>query len=106
MSLDELICREARKFNYSCGSTCLLGMIMNGKLTIANIGDSIATLVKKDGSWMKLNEEHTPSRPDEQARIQSKNGIIFHNRVEGTLSVSRAFGNLKLKEFVIAEPEG
>ena len=79
---------------------------MHGKLTIANLGDSVATIVRKDSSWTKLNEEHSPSRPDEQMRIQNSNGIIFNNRVEGQLSVSRAFGNLKLKEFVIAEPEG
>jgi len=79
---------------------------MNGKLTIANIGDSVATLVRKDSSWTKLNEEHTPSRTDEQLRIQNSNGIIFNNRVEGQLSVSRAFGDLKLKDFVISEPEG
>lgn len=79
---------------------------MNGRLTIANLGDSVATLVRKDSSWTKLNEEHMPSRPDEQLRIQNNNGIIFNNRVEGQLSVSRAFGDLKLKEFVISEPEG
>lgn len=79
---------------------------MNGKLTLANLGDSVATLVRKDSSWTKLNEEHAPNRPDEQMRIQNNNGIIFNNRVEGQLSVSRAFGNVKLKDFVIAEPEG
>ena len=31
------------------GATCLMGLILNGRLTIANIGDSIATLVHKNG---------------------------------------------------------
>lgn len=56
---------------------------MQGKLTIANLGDSVATLVRKDSSWTKLNEEHVPNRPDEQMRIQNSKGIIFNNRVEG-----------------------
>jgi serine/threonine protein phosphatase PrpC len=59
----------AHNNNYLCGSTCILGVIMHGKLTIANLGDSVATLVRKDSSWTKLNEEHTPNRPDEQIRI-------------------------------------
>lgn len=106
MQVDDQFCMQARKFNYSCGSTCLIGLIMHGKLTIANLGDSVATLVRKDSSWTKLNEEHTPDRPDEALRIQNRNGIIFNKRVEGQLSVSRAFGNLKLKDLIIAEPEG
>ena len=106
LTIDEQFCNLARKFNYGCGTTCLLGIVMNGKLTLANLGDSVATLVRKDSSWTKLNEEHAPNRPDEQMRIQNNNGIIFNNRVEGQLSVSRAFGNVKLKDFVIAEPEG
>ena len=37
------------------GSTCVLGLIHNGQLTVANVGDSVATLVKKDGSCRQLN---------------------------------------------------
>lgn len=69
MTLDQQFCAQAAQFNYSSGSTCILGLIMAGKLTIANVGDSVATLVRKDSSWTKLNEEHTPNRPDEQMRI-------------------------------------
>ena len=84
----------------------MLGLILNGKLTIANLGDSVATLVRKDGSWKKLNEEHVPDRPDERMRIESSNGHVFRSRVRGDLGVSRAFGNMEMKDLVISEPEG
>ena len=70
------------------------------------MGDSVATLVRRDSSWRKLNEEHTPNRPDERMRIESCNGTVFYNRISGELGVSRAFGNIEMKELVISEPEG
>ena len=79
---------------------------MNGRLTLANIGDSIATLSRKDGSWEQLNCEHTPSRQDERVRIEAAKGSVFHNRINGELSVSRAFGDYEMKELIISEPEG
>ena len=88
------------------GTTCLLGLILSGKLTIANLGDSIATLVRKDSSWKKLNEEHVPNRPDERMRIENSNGTVFSGRIRGDLGVSRAFGNIEMKDLVISEPEG
>jgi len=36
-----------------------MGLIQNGKLTVASLGDSVATIVRKDRSWSKLSEEHT-----------------------------------------------
>lgn len=87
------------------GSTCLLGVVLNGRLTVANIGDSIATLVRRDGSWVQMNSEHSPNRPDERQRIEAANGFVFHNRINGELSVSRAFGDMEMKELVISEPE-
>ena len=39
-------------------------------------------------------------------RIQSSSGVIFNNRIEGKLGVSRAIGDIKLKQFVIPDPEG
>jgi len=80
-------------------------VVLNGRLTVANIGDSIATLVKKDGSWVQLNSEHTPNRQDERMRIENANGSVFHNRINGELSVSRAFGDYEMKDLVISEPE-
>ena len=52
-----------------------------------------------------MNSEHSPNRPDERWRIEAANGCVFKNRVNGELSVSRAIGDIELKEFVISEPE-
>ena len=62
--------------------------------------------MRKDSSWKKLNEEHTPDRPDERMRIESCNGTVFCNRIRGDLGVSRAFGNIEMKALVISDPEG
>ena len=104
--LDEEFLSMARQDCSPDGATCLLGVVLNGRLTVANIGDSIATLARKDGSWEQLNTEHAPNRPDERMRIEANNGSVFHNRINGELSVSRAFGDYELKELVISEPEG
>ena len=84
----------------------MLALILSGWLTVANIGDSIATLVRKDGTWEQLNEEHEPNRPDERLRIEAANGCVFNKRINGELSVSRAFGDYEMKQLVISEPEG
>ena len=83
-----------------------MGVICQGKLTVVNVGDSIATLVRKDGSWTQLNDEHTPMRIDERSRIMANGGSIIKNKVNIELSVTRAFGNLKLSSVICAEPEG
>jgi protein phosphatase 1L len=105
-NLDEQFLQVARQECSDDGSTCLMGLILNGRLTVANIGDSIATLAKRDGTWEQLNVEHTPTRADERCRIEASNGSVFQNRINGELSVSRAFGDKDLKELVISEPEG
>jgi len=103
--VDEEFLQLARQDCSTDGATCLLGMVLNGRLTIANIGDSIATLVRKDGSWVQLNAEHKPNRPDERMRIEASNGSVYHNRVNGELSVSRAFGDIEMKQLIISDPE-
>merc|ERR1712070_1169568 len=98
------------------------------RLLVANVGDSRAILVRgtppdADGggqeqnqlSAFRLSEDHKPNRPDEQQRIQAQGGVVdFHGvwRVfcpsqaffggraipRWGLAVSRAFGDLLLKE--------
>ena len=103
--LDDEFLSIARQDCSPDGSTCLLGMVLNGRLTVANIGDSIATLTRRDGSWVQVNSEHTPCRQDERMRIENANGCVFHNRINGELSVSRAFGDYEMKDLIISEPE-
>lgn len=103
--VDEEFLSIARQECSPDGATCLMGLILNGRLTVANIGDSIATLARKDGSWVQLNTEHSPSRQDERQRIEAANGTVFHNRINGELSVSRAFGDFEMKDLVISDPE-
>lgn len=100
--LDEQFLSIARQDCSPDGATCLLGVVLNGRLTVANIGDSIATLARKDGSWVQLNSEHSPVRPDERARIEAANGSVFLDRINGELSVSRAFGDYEMKDLVIS----
>lgn len=103
--VDEEFLQVARQDCSSDGSTCLMGLVCNGRLTVANIGDSIAILAKKDGSLQQLNVEHTPNCPEERARIEASNGWVLTNRINGELSVSRAFGDAEMKELIISEPQ-
>jgi protein phosphatase 1L len=75
----------------------LLSMISNGYYGISNLGDSCAHLLKQNGSLTKLTDDQTPSRSDEYERIVA--------RVDGSLAVSRAIGDLKYKQFLVSEPE-
>lgn len=68
--LDEDIINNTKRDNVDDGACCLAGLIMNGALTIANIGDSVATLVKTDGSWQQLNVEHRPTSGSEYERCK------------------------------------
>jgi len=76
---------------------------------VANLGDSRAVLVQRNGSASPVSEDHKPNRPDERARVQAAGGrVIFAGcwRVQGDLAVSRAFGDAHLKKFgVSAQPE-
>jgi len=50
--VDEEFLQIARQDCSPDGTTCLMGMLLNGKLTVANIGDSVATLIRRDGTWV------------------------------------------------------
>mmetsp|Transcript_5942 Transcript_5942/g.8888 ORF Transcript_5942/g.8888 Transcript_5942/m.8888 type:complete len:461 (+) Transcript_5942:317-1699(+) len=83
-------------------------------VTLCNVGDSRAVLLKKDGSWKQLTRDHKPSLPSEKERIQKAEGSVENDRVDGQLALSRSIGdwNYKLngklrphEQKVIALPE-
>lgn len=110
-SLDDEFLQFARQQQPRCkaGSTLLLSLIQNGRFTIANIGDSSAMLLKQNGKMLKLTDEQTPNRDDEYNRIVRNNGFVSMKndvaRVDGSLAVSRAIGDIQYKQYVISQPE-
>lgn len=69
---DEEFLEIARDNNYTDGSTWVLGLVINGKLTLANIGDSTALLIR-NSNVIELTSEHNYSRLDEFKRIVDQN---------------------------------
>jgi len=81
------------------------GEIKTWKLTIGNLGDSRAIVIKSDGKLESLTQDHKPERKDEETRIQQAGGFVRQNRVDGQLAMSRAIGDSKYKGQSTLSPE-
>ncbi|VFQ92212.1 unnamed protein product [Cuscuta campestris] len=93
------------------GSCCLVGVVCNGTLYIANLGDSRAVLgriVKATGDAVavQLSEEHNANLAPVRQELQSLHPedsqivVLKHNvwRVKGIIQVSRSIGDVYLKK--------
>jgi len=80
------------------------GEVEKFKVVVANVGDSRA-IVGKDGKGVALTEDHKPSSPIEQKRIEKAGGFVSINRVRGNLALSRAIGDRSYKVPVEFPPE-
>jgi len=91
------------------GSTGVVCLGVNGHMYISWVGDSEACLVKKSQDVLKFVECHKPKFESERLRIEEKGGFVTElngvYRVNGALAVSRAFGDIRLKAAVTAEPD-
>ena len=68
------------------------------KLITANMGDSRAIIVRKDGTSRELTKDHKPFFRGEFERIHKEYGKISKdNRVDGILAVSRALGDFNVQ---------
>jgi protein phosphatase len=66
------------------------------RLQVGNVGDS-RVLVCKNGSCVAMTEDHKPMNDIERRRIEQCGGRVENNRVDGSLAVSRAFGDRDYK---------
>ncbi|KAG7015286.1 putative protein phosphatase 2C 60, partial [Cucurbita argyrosperma subsp. argyrosperma] len=93
------------------GSCCLVGVICNGTLYIANLGDSRAVLgrmVKATGDVIaiQLSMEHNVANESVRQELQSLHPedsqivVLKHNvwRVKGIIQISRSIGDVYLKK--------
>lgn len=65
-------------------------------LQVGNVGDS-RVLVCKNGAPKAMTEDHKPNNAAERLRIIDCGGRVENNRVDGSLAVSRAFGDRDYK---------
>lgn len=97
------------KMTRACGTTATVVALVGTELWVAHVGDSRAVLCASGGHVVRLCDDHRPGREDEMRRIEAAGGLVVDVsgtwRVNGVLGVSRALGDVELKDFVIASPE-
>ncbi|KAL4559865.1 hypothetical protein LXL04_032011 [Taraxacum kok-saghyz] len=97
---DDWPVEEGPHSNYegpTCGSTACVAIIRNNQLVIANSGDSRCVISRK-GQAYNLSKDHKPDLDAEKERISKAGGFIHCGRVNGTLNLTRAIGDMELKK--------
>lgn len=116
-SLDKLFCQNTAMDNE--GSTCLCAIVtpsvvkakptkekpqeqqIKYSIVVANAGDCKAVFLrKKDKKAFPLSVDHKPHVKEERQRIEKAGGILYDNRVDGDLNVSRNMGDGRFKDNV------
>lgn len=68
------------------------------QLLTVNVGDSRAVIFHANNvQYTPLSKDHKPSNPVEYLRIVNAQGYVRHNRVDGSLALSRSFGDKSFK---------
>jgi serine/threonine protein phosphatase PrpC len=78
-------------------------------LYVSWCGDTQMCLMDTHGNVKLVNQPHKPNSPNERSRIEQLGGQVDYVsndwRVNNSLSVSRSFGDISHKKFIIAEPD-
>ncbi|CAJ1973631.1 unnamed protein product [Sphenostylis stenocarpa] len=88
------------------GSTACVAVIRNNQLVVANAGDSRCVISRK-GQAYNLSRDHKPDLEIEKERILKAGGFIHAGRVNGSLNLARAIGDMEFKQnkFLPAEKQ-
>ncbi|GMH11761.1 hypothetical protein Nepgr_013602 [Nepenthes gracilis] len=79
------------------GSTACIAVIRDNQLVVANAGDSRCVLSRK-GQAHNLSKDHKPDLEAERERILKAGGFIHAGRVNGSLNLARAIGDMEFKQ--------
>lgn len=81
----------------SAGCTACVAIVQNNQLLVANAGDSRCVLSRR-GQAHDLSKDHKPDLNAEKERILNAGGFVQYGRVNGSLNLSRAIGDMELKQ--------
>ncbi|KAI4809039.1 hypothetical protein KUCAC02_017955 [Chaenocephalus aceratus] len=100
LSVDREMLDKLSANHDEAGTTCLVALLSDRELIVANVGDSRGVLCDKDGNAVALSHDHKPYQLKERKRIKRAGGFISFNgswRVQGILAMSRSLGDYPLK---------
>lgn len=80
----------------SSGCTACAVIMRGNKLVVANAGDSRCVL-SKGGQAYDLSKDHKPELEAEKERILKAGGFIHGGRINGSLNLTRAIGDMEFK---------
>lgn len=88
------------------GCTACVAIMRNSQLIVANAGDSRCVISRK-GEAYNLSRDHKPGLEVERERILKAGGFIHAGRVNGSLNLTRAIGDMEFKQnkFLSAEKQ-
>ena len=78
------------------GTTANILLLKKNYFYIANVGDSLSVMYKKNKA-IKLNEEHKTTLEREYNRIKKVGGKLINYRINGKLNITRAIGDISYK---------
>jgi len=79
------------------GCTAVAALVAGGELIVANAGDS-RCVACRNGTAVAMTEDHKPNDEAEHARILKAGGFVADGRVNGSLNLSRALGDMEYKQ--------
>eukprot|EP00249_Psilotum_nudum_P020892 c27886_g1_i3 orf=1221-2294(+) len=86
------------------GSTAVVALLRNDEIVVANAGDSRCVLSRK-GKAYDLSQDHKPELENEKERILQAGGFIHSGRVNGSLNLARAIGDMEFKKNKYLPPQ-
>eukprot|EP00887_Chlorella_sp_A99_P005127 scaffold25.g5127.t1 len=79
------------------GCTAVCAVVRGNELYVANAGDSRCVLCR-NGTALAMSTDHKPTDAEEYDRIIKAGGFVADGRVNGSLNLSRAIGDLEYKQ--------
>ena len=88
---------EKYDITQNCGSTGTIVVLDNNIIYCANVGDSKCFYIDKNNA-VQISEDHNCKNEKEKEILKKKGVKIFLNRVFGSLSLTRTFGDFEFKK--------
>ncbi|XP_038649114.1 LOW QUALITY PROTEIN: protein phosphatase 1F [Scyliorhinus canicula] len=104
---DEMFLQGAKRKKLRSGTTGVAALIVDDSLHVAWLGDSQVMMVRQ-GQVVTLMDPHKPENEKEKERIEDLGGcVVFLGcwRVNGTLAVSRAIGDIDQKPYISGDAD-